>query len=156
MNTERGEDVTYQWALRAIGAHLDRERGNFMSLVETPDGFALRYRRPGGASALSQFTVEELRAFEAEMRSQRGAIGPRDRAQSYQDWFRALGWELDQTHAYSVVCDDLDEGVLVTYLQLDPRQGQVVEKRLAVLGPVDKVSILQEAQARRGSSHLAS
>lgn len=148
-------NANYQWTLRAVGAFLDGEGGSFISLVETEDGFALRYRAPDADSVLRRFSTPELQSLNHSMQSRRADdavdhIVSRDEAESYSDWLRALGWELDQSDAYSVVCDEVNGNMLVTYLHLDPRLGHAVEKRLAVLSPVDRIAILRDARLRRG------
>lgn len=149
------DDVEYEWVLRVVGDALDDEGGTFMSLVETGDGFVLRYRDTQDMAVMREFTLDELRSLDGGMKARRMGDDPRvpgENSDTYGDWLRSLGWELDQTGAYSVVCDDLNGSVLVTYLHLDPSVGHAVEKRLAVLSPVDRIAIQREAKGRRQTS----
>jgi hypothetical protein len=69
---------------------------------------------------------------------------------------RALGYELERVPAYSLLLDELEDGFLVTYQYVDATGGYLIHKRLVVLGPQDKDSLLGEARSRRAKRGLFS
>lgn len=151
----------YQWKLRAVGAFLDTQRASRISAIETRTGYALRYYQEGQGSEPVFVIVEQaqLRAITEALRQRRIPVpgegdialgGPLSQQGKYQDFFRALGWELDDLGAGSVLLDEQEEtGVFVTYAYRDPTNPQFWRKRIANLGAIEQQQILTEARARR-------
>jgi hypothetical protein len=150
----------YQWKLRALGAFLDTQNAGHISVIETRSGFATRYYQQLGEHAPTFVLVEEpqLRAINEALRQRReptptpGSVplgGPLSAQGKYQDFFRALGWELDDLAAGSILLDEQDEGVLLTYAYRDPANPQIWGKRSASLGQIEQEQILKEARGRR-------
>jgi hypothetical protein len=67
----------------------------------------------------------------------------------YQDFLRALGFELDQAPIYFIALDEVPEGTIITYLHVDPRHNFFPQKKMVLLKPEDKEVVLQDAYARR-------
>jgi hypothetical protein len=156
--------ISYQWTLRQIGAFLDESNACRMTLVEVPDGFELRYHLSfrGAASCLRHFARQELISLDVEQERARlqvrllnatparlGSLSARQRPGGYQDFLRALGFELDQTCVYFVALDEVGTSIIVTYLYVDARYNLNPQKKMVFLKAEDKERVLQAAHARR-------
>ena len=150
----------YQWKLRALGAFLDTQSATHISVIETRSGFATRYYPSRGPHEPTFVLVEEpqLRAINEALRQRReppatpGSVplgGPLSSEGKYQDFFRALGWELDDLSAGSILLDEQDVGVLLTYAYRNPENPQTWSKRSANLSPIEQEQILEQARGRR-------
>jgi hypothetical protein len=157
---ESGRENTYQWLLRALGAYLDEEPSCRISLAEVTDGFLVRLQRalhkldPQVELLKRETLVEQLHTL-----MQRGQpAGQRARHQGiwsrfpngHQDFFRALGYELDQASARGILVEELEDGVVVTYNYPDRDNGNLWKKRMVVLGVDEIEAILNAAFERRG------
>jgi hypothetical protein len=150
----------YQWKLRALGAFLDTQTASHISLIETRNGFATRYYQHRGATEPTFVLVEEpqLRAITEALRQRRVLTtrpgepelgGPLSSQGRYQDFFRALGWELDDLSAGAILLDEQENGVLVTYAFRDPANPEIWSKRSASLGTIEREEIIKAAYGRR-------
>lgn len=151
MSAERGPlTLPYQRLLRGIGARLDESCACNVHLLEEPDGFTVRYQTEPGKNELiaARFGHDELLERQAEMERHRARSSPTG-AGSYQDFLRALGFELESRSAYSILVDELEDGFLVTYQYLKPEEGYILRKAMMVAGPDEKGAILQHAHERR-------
>ena len=159
MQADDGRDlIPYQWLFRAMGAALDEVRASSVSIIETGEGFVVRYRRTDqqpelAAASLSYAALLEQRA---ELESRR-VVPRRVRAweqgegahSHYQDMLRAMGSQLERIEAYSILVDEIDEGLIVTYQYLDARDNYLFRKA-KVMVRWDQVSqMLGEARSRR-------
>ncbi|HEX6506044.1 MAG TPA: hypothetical protein VF221_00280 [Chloroflexota bacterium] len=164
MKSERGRNlVSYQSVLRTVGAYLDEYAASQVTVLETPDSFAIRLKRPGvsGAPTLIELSYDDLvsRTSSLTRRRGRGAMraasphvlthGTSRLETFYQDLFRALGWELDDTSAYNILLEEVNATFLVTYMTLDRDNGYIWRKRNAQLGIGELDTVLKEAQGRR-------
>ncbi|MGH2441696.1 MAG: hypothetical protein ACRDFX_00850 [Chloroflexota bacterium] len=153
---------TYQWRLRALGAFLDTQNAAYFTIIETRSGFAVRYYQGMDDPVPIFVQVEEaqLRAITEALRERRREplasspadavlLGPITQDGKYQDFFRAIGWELDDLVAASIVLDEQEQGVFMAYAFRDPATGQDWRKRVATLGPIEKEQIMAEALKRR-------
>jgi hypothetical protein len=142
--------LSYQWTLRAAGAYLDRDGCREVSIVETPVGLFVGRRVPERANfSTVELTLDELATFRGNMVNRRVAPRPLKAPHGgYQDFLRALGWELDHMSAYSLVLDEVESDFLVTYLYLDASDGHL-EKRLSIVDPLERQDLLKKAYARR-------
>jgi hypothetical protein len=144
----------------------------WVTLVEVPDGFTIRYqeRADGLEIAAASFArrdlvsrdiqQEQLRLQmqdqdEESRRSALDALPPPQVPGGYQDFLRALGYELDQSPIYYIALDEAEESTIITYLHLDPRHDFLPHKKMVVLSPEDKEALLQDAYARRQRTSLA-
>ncbi len=155
-------DDTYQWKLRAVGAFLDTQSAVFVSLIETRNGFGVRYyqRQTGQEPAFAFIEEPQLRAIGTALRERRrlpeghaidGLVlrGPITQQGRYQDLYRALGWELDDLKASSIVMDEQENGVFLSYAYRDPADGSIWRKRVATLDTPEQEEILAAARGRR-------
>jgi hypothetical protein len=151
------ERVPYQYALRALGAYLDERRANSINLLEAEGGFAVRYQpqRNLPDTVLVRVEYPELKELSAELERRRRRksfpFGSKESAgpNSYENVLRALGYELDEVQAYSILIDEIDDGMVITYQYLSPHEGFNARKRMVILGSDAMQAVLQDAEARR-------
>jgi hypothetical protein len=150
--------VAYQSALRALGAFLDERGAHCINLLEAEDGFAVRYQpHPGSPETiLVRIDGKELLSLSNELdhRRRRKAFrfGAKEHAEdhrTYENVLRALGYELDQVQAYSILIDEIDDGMVVTYQYLNPQEGFNARKRMVILGGEAMNGVLVDAESRR-------
>lgn len=150
-------NVDYQVWLRTIGAYLDGHSASFINVLETSDGFAIRYQKDQGDPELAAAEIKygDLQSLESSLETRRSRKRPKPpgsvggRAHSYQNFFRALGRELHQAAAWNILLDELPHGFVLTYLYLDPRQDYNFHKRMVFVGPEEQEAVLQSAYRRR-------
>src|SRR5947209_7844131 len=120
MSFQTGQKLSYQRMLRAIGSFLDQERPDEFTVLEVPDGFSVVMGRGKGDSKLEEvhFTRATL-ADKAEqlMRGRRPSLRERQNnwglsPSGYEDFLRALGFELDDSQAYGILIDDMNGNLL--------------------------------------------
>jgi hypothetical protein len=150
-----GEQVQYQPILRALGAYLEDESARFISVIETNHGFTALYERDsgGGGAGTVEFTYDQLvDLFEELKRRPKPPAARREPGtlpRSYQDVFRAIGFELEQVPAHQIMLDELDDAYLLTYSYLNPLEGYMWRKTMARLGPPQVEEILTTSYKRR-------
>lgn len=158
---EVGRERTYQWLLRALGAYLDTAPSGRITLAETPDGFVVRLQNAG--TTLDPVIVELPRDALVEqihslLQSTRSTTRTRHQGiwwnfpNGHQDFFRSLGFELDEAQAQDVLLDELENELILTYRYPDPQSGSF-GKRMVILGIADIESILNAAFERRETTH---
>jgi hypothetical protein len=144
--------VSYQALLRVIGAWLDDDCATGATLVETPDGWAVRYgfERHSPPALLKQFSDAALKDLNA-IRKQRRNSDPntRSRAGRHEDLFRTIGFELDAVGASNVLIDHIGPDLLVTFEAQHPAQGFSWRKEMLVVGSDVGDGLLQQARQRR-------
>ncbi len=150
------QDAAYQWMLRAIGAYLDERAAGDVCVIETPEGFALRFAGEEAEVPLDlvRFDYDAMATYNKllERRRQEQARSrglAEDQNHQYQDLFRALGWELDDSDARNVLITEVEDGLLLTFLALRPDSGSQWEKRSANLDETAMQAILRDARSRR-------
>jgi hypothetical protein len=146
-----GQRVDYQLMLRGTGAYLDRYRASSIAVIEMPDGFALRYQEDGKGWRSVRLIYEDLEALQTDMEWRRD---PRQRSdgqltEEYQNLLRALGWELRRQSAKSILVEELDDRLLVTYLGLHPQGHNIWVKHMFFLGAAERETMLRAAGQRR-------
>jgi hypothetical protein len=146
---------TYQWLLRAMGAFLDEQPSCRISLMEVPGGFLVRLQR-----ALHKLDPEVFRLDRDTLREQLEELFQQRKTpervrhqgiwaafpNGHADFFRALGYELDQQSARHVLIDEMEDGITVVY---DRQDGDAPERRMVYLDLTEIEKILNEAFARR-------
>jgi hypothetical protein len=137
--------IRYQEVLRNLGAYLDDAMARQIALLETREGFVLRYQDVGGAVVARELALEDI----PDRRGSRSEDVEGEPQGLYQDFLRALGHELDDERASSVLLDELSEGYLMSYQKLDPRHGFRPVKRVLILRPPEQKVILERAHGRR-------
>lgn len=152
---------SYQASLRMIGAFLDENDARNAHIMETVDGFTIRYQRVHEGMKLYTHKVKYADVLkltaEVERKRKRNLFGfgsrqPDPTTGRYENTLRALGYELDTAQAYSLLIDEVDEGFLVTYQYLNPTQGFMVRKRMVFLNLHSIEHVLSDAYARRQDS----
>jgi hypothetical protein len=157
---ELGRENTYQWLLRALGAYLDEQPSCRISLAEVSDGFLVRLQRsllklePQVEHFKRETLVEQLEQLFTQPRRASGQIRHQGVWSAFpnghQDFFRALGYELDEASARGILVDELEDGIVITYSYPDPQNGSAWKKRMIVLGISEIEAILNAAFERRG------
>ena len=139
--------MSYQTLLRALGAWLDANDAWNVNLIETSTGFIIRYGDDRQPLMLNKYmlTYAELEHLEAAMKERR-SIQPSGR---YQDFLRALGYEIDAQGGAYMVFDEVEENYFLTLLCQSERGGLAWTKRARILNPEDQSAILRRAYARR-------
>ncbi len=134
------EDTAYQWMLRAIVAYLDERAAGDECVMETPEGFALRFAGKEGSVPLDlvRFDYDAMiphnKLLEWRRQEQVCSRGlAEDQNHQYQDLFRALGWELDDSDARNALITEVKDGLLLTFLALRRGFGTQREKQSANL-----------------------
>jgi hypothetical protein len=164
VGAEAGRENTYQWLLRALGAYLDRAPSCRISLAEVPDGFIVRLQRTLHKlePEVDHFGRETLVQQLQDLSRRQDTRQPRAHHQGvwagfpngHQDFFRALGYELDEAKARGIMVDELEDGVAVSYNYPDPDNNAAWKKRMVILGVEQIEEILNTAFARRGKPQV--
>lgn len=149
---------SYQELLRAMGAILDEQTTGSIGIVEVEDGFVVRAKR--SSQTITEITVGHfdraaLRKDAEELRRTRRPPWRRHHPGiwsnfpvTHQDFFRALGYELDSIGARQVVIDEISDGLIIWYESAQTDGAPPVTRRIA-LGPAEIEEILNEAVRRR-------
>lgn len=152
-----GENLNrYEVQLRLIGRHLDVNDYQGMAIFETDGGYIVRAVIPGNrhADAL-EFPYDSVASLEQRAASSRGE-GEREPPNTlmptgYEDFLRALGYELDQRRSAAVMVVELGRGVVTRGLEY-----RVVGDQMSfapfemILDPNDIQTMLDAAFRRRG------
>lgn len=154
---EPGREQSYQWMLRALGAYLDEESSCRITLAEVEDGFIVRLQRYLHKMEPLVFRLERATLQQELERRMRDRNPTRTHARhqgvwahfpnGHQDFFRALGYELDEAGARGILIDELEDGIVVTYRRAD--DGGEAEKQMTLLTEDKIEDILNTAFERR-------
>jgi hypothetical protein len=153
--------VSYEQALRVIGRFLDAEPTYHLSVVEVADGFTVRSQssRFKSDGRTIQFTWDRLndllvyhtagRGLNRRHHRHRGIWA--DFPNGHEDFFRALGFNLDNESAGSLTVDEVPEGVTVSYLRPNTASGgnSEFETCHTVMRQAEIQKLLEAAQSRR-------
>ena len=97
-----------------------------------------------------ELSYDELLIFRTRLETARAARKSREeQIGPYQDFLRALGFELEQAGAYFILLDEVDDDFLITYQYLRPTQGYQPYKHLSVINRNAREDLLQSAYSRR-------
>jgi hypothetical protein len=157
------EKVSYQPTLRAVGKYLDERSSCRLNVLELPDGYLVRYQGSdeapdqiavnfSWAQLLGQGEMLEERRTKEDRRlfsSARNDSAPSRPGEGYENFLRALGYELDRSQAYTITLDEVDDGMVLTYLFIDARQSFLPHKRMVFLTPKELDTVKQDALDRR-------
>lgn len=139
---------TYETSLEAVGSYLDAQGATEFKLIETPEGFLVRYERKGRSEGVMvMFRFGDLRRTALDIDVFHKVRHPLDDRQ-YRKLLRAIGHDLDSSNAVSILLDELPESMLITYEFDDPGRGYVLRKRMALAGPRDRERLLHDVTAR--------
>lgn len=153
-------ELSYQNRLRVIGRFIDESELHSITLIEVAQGFVLRASRAGEpwpiAIELGDRKISELMRRSIGARGE-GEIERESREllpTGYEDMLRALGHELDQRIAESVVITELPSLFAVTGFEpfVAAGVGETSYRPFAeVFGPDETRILLHKALGRRGS-----
>jgi len=148
----------YQTSLRAIGAYLDQRPAGTVRVIEVPEGFEVHWLGSEADHHLQwvHLPVDDLLQWGEELKRKKTRRAFRSHApitedHSYENVFRALGFELDTLEAYSILVDELEDGFLVTYQFLNPHESYMLRKHMVILRRNEMFEVLSAADARRQS-----
>jgi hypothetical protein len=152
------ERIPYQSFLRAVGAHLDRQHAVRARILELPTGFSVHYqaRTPDAEIESIELTHEELlersrgRRLQPWLRHPISVRRGRSGKPTYENFLRALGFELEDVGGFSMLLDELDDGFFLTYQYYDPDSGFMLHKHRVSLHADDAGRIVDVAAMRRG------
>lgn len=153
---------SYHAMLRAIGAIMEAENPEYFTIIELLDGFTV-VLTPRGTKEITcteiQLTYEALEARYAELERRRARAKPQSPTgepqlepvdlSRRQDVLRAIGYELDDTGGASIMIDELDDQMLLTYSYVDSSQGWAWHKRVVYLGTSELEAIVNASRSRR-------
>lgn len=156
---EQLQEIPYERALRVIGRHFDGEPSYHISVLEVPDGFTTRWyparhRSDGRSTHFSWDKVQDLSIFNSAGRNSRNR---RQRHRGiwgnfpggHEDFFRALGYVLDEERATALSIDEIADGVAVSYMRPIPGREMIYEKRHQVYHADGIQDMIVRAQGRR-------
>jgi hypothetical protein len=148
----------YQLTLRRLGAYLDVHGLTHVHVMEGPSGFHIHYHEPESHLAREELLcIDDLVSLEAAQVGHQGRRGVSRHWRSplvpsrapYEDVFRALGYELEQARANSILLVEVDGSFLLTYIHLDAARGFIFRKHHTVVDAAEQVTLLRAAVARR-------
>jgi hypothetical protein len=141
---------------------LDEHRPAKFRIIETPPGLSVVLQQGPDAEGLNvlHFSRNDLLEREQSLISARRpnpaghepatlrepwTLGPT----GIQDFFHALGYELDQAGAEMLLIDELEEGVFISYSFVDPSMDFTWHKRSITFSAADIDNIVSVARGRR-------
>ena len=151
----KGSRPTYQDALRAIGRYFDRNLYRHVLVHEVEDGYVAR-AFPGLQGNLKAegiaLPMSDVLALIASQGLGRGVAVtdvkmPPLCPTGYEDFFRALGFELDASNANNVSLVELSSGFLVAY---NTRSGRGIDRAQMFYDPSHIDELLTRGYQRRG------
>lgn len=152
---EATEQLTYQTALRAVGAWLDAQgAASGVRILETTDGFVVQQ----GAGLNSQVESAQTITFDQVWQlseDKKYRKRSREKEGGYQNLLRAVGFELDQADAHAMLLEQIGEELLLTYVYPRYQGGFSVVKHFSVIAPDARRDLLQAAQTRRKPGKIA-
>jgi hypothetical protein len=162
MTSEAHEPLSYQRMLRAIGVTLDEERPARFTIIEIPEGFVVVWERREPEPVLEEVHFSHATLIEKAGQLPRGrrskareAADPaRGTVPGYENLLRALGFEFDDFLAHSILVNEVDGSLLVTYSYVDSSQGYAWRKQMVRLDTADIEQMLLAARDRRHRRRL--
>ncbi len=150
---------TYQTSMRAIGAYLDQHSAINVRVIEVTEGFDVHWLASAADHHLQWVHLpgDELRSWGEGLKRKKTHRSFLSHAPtvtedtSYENVFRALGFELDALDAYSILVDELEDGFLVTYQFLNPHESYMLRKHMVILRRNEMFQVMSAADARRRS-----
>lgn len=150
---------TYQNDLRAIGRHADDNHYRGLGVYEVTNGFIVRaFRSSKDPTSVEAIEVPDgdlqgliLKNFTARGSSVEDGHSPLCPT-GYEDFLRALGYEVEQNKGRAIAIQELVDGFAVTYQCLQPtsEEGYVWDLQSLMLYPPEIQTMLDDAFRRRG------
>lgn len=151
---------TYQNDLRALGRFADDNGFRHLGIYEVNDGFILRAFAADDPTVVEAIEIPQTDLHGLIMKNftARGRHGDGPRSAlcptGYEDFFRALGYELEVNQARCITVQELVDCFAMSYLQLQLTSdgGYIWEPRSLVLDQAHIRQLLDEAFRRRGNN----
>lgn len=153
-------ELSYQNRLRVIGRFIDEHELHTVTLIEVAAGFVLRASRAGepwpvvielGDRKLTELMRDAVQARgEGDLEREARELLPT----GYEDVFRALGYELDERIAESIVITELPSLFAVTGFEplVAVGVGETTYRPFSdAVGPAETQALLRNALGRRGA-----
>jgi hypothetical protein len=153
-NHAQTEGLTYQVALRALGAWLDAQgAAPGIRIVETTAGFVVQQSSQDstGVETSRTITFDEVWDLAGDKKRRKRS---KEKDGGYQNLLRAVGYELDEADAHTILVDQIDEDLLVTYLYPHYVGGFALLKQFTVIAPETRMEVVRAAQDRRSPGKL--
>jgi hypothetical protein len=145
------EALTYQVALRALGSWLDAEdAGPGVRVIETVGGFLVQRPTADGGMISDTLTFDAIWDLDALGKRKKRAR----RKGGYQDFLRAVGYELDAADAHTVLLAEVGDELMVTYLYPHYVGGFALIKQVSVIRGEDRETVVRAAIQRRKPGRL--
>ncbi len=152
------ERTPYEAFLRVVGRDLDHRRATGVRVVETISGFEIHYAVDDQSPEMVTlaYTFDQLKAkaqgsrIQPLLRHPMGGRRSKKGKPTYQNFFRALGYELEDAGAYLILLDELEDGYLLTYQFYNPDSGFMLHKHRVALQTDEAGEIVNVAGMRRG------
>jgi hypothetical protein len=152
---EATERLTYQIALRTLGAWLDAHGAESdIRILETMDGFVVQGtgRQTIGIESSRTITFDRVWQLSEDKKYRRRS---RTKDGGFQNLLRAVGHELDEADAHTILLEQIDEELLLTYVYPRYEGGYAVVKHFTVIAPEGRQHLLRAAQNRRKPGKIA-
>ncbi len=150
---------TYQNDLRAIGRYADDSGHRNVGVYEVNAGFIVRATPRTDSTVIEALEIPDsdltgliLKNFTARRGRGQDASPPPLCPTGYEDFLRALGYELDKISARNVTVQEMVDCFAVSYQELAPTaEGYAHNPRSLILDMSAIQEILDEAFRRRGA-----
>lgn len=149
------EVLTYETALRALGSWLDSQRGiASIRVMETTEGFLVQdtsAERPDVETSRT-VTFDDVWDLSEDKRFRKRS---KDVLGGYQNVLRAVGFEFDEAGARSILLEQVEDDLILTYLYPLYSGGHSLTKQFTVLAPNAKRDLVSGALERRKPGKLS-
>jgi hypothetical protein len=149
------DSLTYQVALRVLGAWLDDQgAAPGIRILETMEGFVVQQSsdHSTGAETSQTLTFDQVWDLDAQKKNRKRS---KEKDGGYQNLFRAIGYELDEADAHTILLEQIDDDLLLTYLYPHYVGGFALLKQFTVIGREARREMLRMAQTRRSQGIFA-
>jgi hypothetical protein len=149
------EHLTYQVALRALGAWLDDQgAAPGIRILETMEGFVVQQssQHSTGAETSRTLTFDQVWDLDAARKNRKRS---KEKDGGYQNVLRAIGFELDEADAHTILLEQIDDDLLLTYVYPHYVGGFALLKQFTVIAPEARQEMLRAAQSRRSQGKFA-
>jgi hypothetical protein len=149
------EGLTYQVALRALGASLDAQgasRG--IRILETTAGFVVQQSSPESTGVETTQTIRFDQVWDLDGdKKLRKRVKEKDGG--YRNLLDAVGRELDEAHAHMILLEEIDQDLLLTYVYPHYAGGFALLKHFTVIAPEARAELVRTVQDRRSPGKFA-
>jgi hypothetical protein len=137
-----------------VGAVLDRQGATGIRILELPDRFTAIFAQDaaGAPDVAEDYSLVALleAAGRRPIRARIRVPFQRSVTETYENRLRAIGYELEDAGAFTILLDELDDGMLITYQFYDPDAGFQLHKHWTIVSGDELARVITIATARRG------